>query len=122
LRARIVEELASGEPYRIVRAERLRDEISPPERERAAAESLRRLVLALCAAQPGATSGALAQIAARAALPGELADTLAGALLESAEERQALLEELSPERRLARLSTAVAVALAQTANVSSPRN
>jgi Lon protease-like protein len=122
LRARIVEELPSAEPYRIVRAERLRDEVGIAERERDAAESLRRLVLALCAARPGPASGALAQMAARDAPAGELADAVAGALVESAEERQALLAELSPERRLIRLGTALASALAQTANASSPRN
>ena len=122
LRARIVEELPSGEPYRVVRAERLPDRACDEDRERTAAESLRRLVLAFCAARPGADANALAQMAARAERPGELADVVAGAVVDSAVERQALLEQLSVGLRLAHLEAAVASALARSASPSSARN
>src|SRR5437763_8342794 len=86
-RARIVEELPSGEPYRLVRAIEL---VPPPIPDRAAslADALKRLVLALAAGKPGAETQALVQLAARARDPGDLADVVAGALLATARERQ----------------------------------
>jgi uncharacterized protein len=120
LRARIVEELDEGEPYRIVRAEPLRDLATPADAQRA--ESLRRLALALCAIRPGTTWAAVAQMAARARDPGQLADAVAGAVIESPSERQTLLEQTSVAHRLARVEAAVAAAIARTANASLPRN
>jgi uncharacterized protein len=120
LRAQIVLELDEGEPYRIVRAEPLRDVAAPADAQRA--ESLRRLALALCAIRPGVTWAAVAQMAARAADPGQLADALAAAVIEAPAERQSLLEETSVAHRLARVEAAVAAALAKTTNASSPRN
>jgi Lon protease-like protein len=120
LRARIVEELDEGEPYRLVRAEALRDVVSAADAARA--ESLRRLALALCASRPGATWAAVAQMAARARDAGQLADAIAAAVIESPAERQGLLEQTSVSHRLARVEAAVAAALAETANASAPRN
>jgi Lon protease-like protein len=56
MRARISEEHATVEPYRLVRAEPLVDDPAEGEDPRVleAAASLRRLVLAFCAARPGA--------------------------------------------------------------------
>jgi uncharacterized protein len=120
LRARIVEELDAGEPYRVVRAEPLRDVAAADGA--GPADSLRRLALALCAVRPGATWAAVAQMAARAGDPGQLADAIAAAVVESPSERQALLEQTSVAQRLARVEAAVAGALAKTTNASSPRN
>ncbi len=124
LRARILEELATSEPYRVVRAEVLRE--GPAERDlpavRRAAEGLRRLVLAICSAMPGDESSALAVLAARAQEPGELADVVAGALLEGALDRQQVLEAVHLEERLELASQAAASALAQTASPASAPN
>jgi uncharacterized protein len=114
LRARIVEELSTTEPYRLVRAEPLRDSPIAASREAALAHELRQLVLAYCARRPGAPSAALLQMAGSSAGPGELADAVGAAVLESAHERQQLLEIVSPEERLRRVSQRVAVVLAQT--------
>jgi Lon protease-like protein len=114
LRARIVEEIITQEPYRLVRAEPLRDLPIAPSREAALADELRQLVLAYSARRPGAPSSALLQIAGSRASPGELADAVGAAVLESPHERQQLLEVLSPEERLGRVSQRLAVVLAQT--------
>ncbi|HWE25436.1 MAG TPA: LON peptidase substrate-binding domain-containing protein [Myxococcales bacterium] len=114
LRARILEELPAKEPYRVVRAEPLRDAPVPRSREAALAEELRQLVLAYCARRPGASSSALLQMAGSSATPGELADAVGAAVLESPHERQQLLEVFSPEERLRQVTQRLAVALAQT--------
>lgn len=113
LRARIVEEPPSGEPYRIVRAQPLLDEGDDEPAAQRAAEGLRRLLLALCAARPGPTFAALARNAARAATPGELADVAAAALIEAAPERQAVLEAVGVGARLELAMQAAATSLAK---------
>jgi Lon protease-like protein len=114
LRARIVEELPAKEPYRLVRAELLRDAPVDLGREAALAEELRQLVLAYCARRPGPAATALLQIAGSSAGPGELADAVGAAVLDSPHERQQLLEMLSQQERLHRVSQRLAIALAQT--------
>ncbi len=124
LRARIVEELVTSEPYRLVRAVALLDD--PSERDlpavQRAAESLRRLVLAICSARPGEETNALAVLAARAQDPGQLADVVAAAVLEGPQDRQQVLEALHLEERLALATQAAALALAQTASPASAPN
>jgi uncharacterized protein len=117
LRARIVEELRSGKPYRVVRAIALLDDPAEERDPRVieAAESLRRLLLALCAAQPGPAAQALAQMSARTQEPGRLADLLAASLIESPSDRQAVLEALRVKARLTLVNQAVAALLAQAA-------
>jgi Lon protease-like protein len=116
LRARILEEHRTAKPYRVVRAEALLDDPADDSSPAsiAAAAALRRLLFALCAAKPGPAAEALAQMAARAQAPGRLADLLGAALLESAADRQAALEALRVEARLALVSRTVAALLAQT--------
>jgi Lon protease-like protein len=121
LRARVEREHESREPYRLVEAVALSDEMGDADAVRA--DSLRRLVFALCTAQRTPASAALAQIAGRAAVPGELADVVAGAVIEDPFERQTILETLSVSRRLLRVERAVSAALALTAgSPSSLRN
>lgn len=121
LRARVEREHESTEPYRLVEAVALSDETSDADSARA--DSLRRLVFALCTAQRIPASAALAQLARRAAVPGELADAVAGAVIEDPFERQTILETLSVSRRLLRVERAVSAALALTAgSTSSLRN
>jgi uncharacterized protein len=120
-RARIVEELRSGEPYRLVQAEILQPS-APSPRVAVLADSLKRLVLALCAAQRTPELQALVQLAARAGDPGHLADVVAGALLSEPKDRQAVLEAVELVPRLELVSQATAAALAQTASHASAPN
>ena len=119
LRARIVEELHGGEPYRTVRAIVLhddpRDGPGDEQRSHAAAEQLQRLLLALCSARPGPGAKALAQLMAKAQGPGQLADLIGGALIDGAGPRQLVLEATSVEERLGRVSEAVVALLARVA-------
>lgn len=115
-RARIVEELPSGEPYRLVRAELLAPGLHLSPRVATLADGLKRLMLALSAAQPGAELQSLAQLAARARDPGDLADLVAGALIPEPEGRQAVLEAVEILPRLELATQAAASALAQTAS------
>ena len=117
LRARVQREHETAEPYRLVEAVALPEETGDADAARA--DSLRRLVFALCTAQRDSTSAALAQIAGRATAPSELADVVAGAVVEDPFERQAILETLSVSRRLIRVERAVSAALALTAGSGS---
>jgi len=117
LRARVQREHETAEPYRLVEAVALPEETADADVARA--DSLRRLVFALCTAQRNATSAALAQIAGRATAPSELADIVASAVIEDPFERQAILETLSVSRRLVRVERAVSAALALTAGSGS---
>ena len=120
-RARIAEELSSGEPYRLVRAEELLPSLPMSPRVAAMAESLKRLVLALAAAQRSPEMQALVQLAARAKDPGDLADVVAGAVMQAPRERQTVLETVEILPRLELVTQAAAAALAQTAsNASAP--
>ena len=120
-RVRIVEELRSGEPYRLVRAEPLVPSLPLSPRAATMADGLKRLVLALSAAQRGPEMQALVQLAARAQDPGDLADVVAGAVIHAPRERQAVLETVEIVPRLELVTQAAAAALAQTAsNASAP--
>jgi len=116
LRARVLEELEAGEPYRGVRAQRLPD--AAPDASAFSAEELRQLVLAVCARRPGAAAAALVQMARSDALPGELADAIGAVVIESSEERQLLLETCAPQDRLRRVAQHLAERLAETQPVS----
>jgi len=119
-RARIAEEITTAEPYRVVRAELLSPEPSPADA--GLADNLRRLVLALCATQSGAEPAALALLAGKARDPGDLADVVAGIVLDAPEERQAVLEEVAVARRLKLVTQAVVRALAESALPSTGPN
>ena len=120
-RARIVEELRSGEPYRLVRAELLEPAQPLSPRIAQLADSLKRLVLALSSAHRTPELQALVQLAARVRDPGDLADVVAGALLEDPADRQAALEAVEILPRLELVTQAAAAVLAQTAsNASAP--
>jgi Lon protease-like protein len=121
-RARIEEELPSGEPYRVVRAHELSALPRDLPRAVALAEGLKRLVLALSAARAGQEMHALVQLAARAQDPGDLADIVSGALLATPRERQAALEAVDYVPRLELATQAAASALAQTASTAEAPN
>ncbi|MFL5310929.1 MAG: LON peptidase substrate-binding domain-containing protein [Myxococcales bacterium] len=111
-RARIVEELPTQEPYRLVRAEALDEAPAEAVALDRSAQQLRQLVLALCARHPGAAATALAQMAGSTASPGDLADAVGAMIIESPHERQRLLETASAEDRLRRVAEHLAATLA----------
>ena len=121
-RARIVEELRSGEPYRLVRAELLAPSLPFSPRIAQMADSLKRLVLALSSAYRTPELQALVQLAARTRDPGDLADVVAGALLEEPGDRQAVLEAVEILPRLELVTQSAAAALARTASHASAPN
>ena len=112
LRARIEAELSTAEPYRLVGANELASRSGPSAQGRA--DDLKRLVLALSGALRNDETQALAQLAARAADPGDLADIVGGALLANPRERQAVLEAVDVDQRLELVTQAAAAALART--------
>ena len=113
LRARILEELPTREPYRVVRAEPVLEPRPDAVALERSAEELRQLVLAVCARHPGAEATALAQMAGSTARPGDLADAVGAMVVESPRERQELLEICSPDERLRRVAQHLVAALAQ---------
>jgi Lon protease-like protein len=120
-RASIQSELPQSEPYRLVRAQLL-EARGPGANGAALADALRHLVLALSAARRTEETQSLAQLAARAQAPGDLADIVAGALLATPRERQAVLEAVELEPRLELATQAAAAALARTASSASAAN
>ncbi len=101
-RVRLVEELRS-EPYRVARAEAALD-LQPPTPQ--VAQTLRAELLRLVRRAVPHLSGPAKDLEPRlraATDAAECADALAGTLIEDADERQALLEELDPYRRLTSL-------------------
>jgi hypothetical protein len=119
-RAVIEQELPAGEPYRLVRAAPL-DPAAPAGGAARKTADLKALVLAFSAALRNEETRTLAQLAARAADPGDLADIVAGALLSTPRDRQAVLEAVEIEARLELALQAAAAALARTAtNASAP--
>jgi len=119
-RAAIERELPTAEPYRVVRARALSPSRPAPGAGQLA-NDLKRLVHALSAALRNEEAQALAQLAARAADPGDLADIVAGALIANPRERQAVLEAVELEPRLELAAQAAAAALARTtSNASAP--
>jgi Lon protease-like protein len=119
-RALIEQEFASPEPYRLVRASALVSRGSSGAAQKAS--DLKRLVLALSAALRNEAMRAVAQLAARANDPGDLADIVAGALLANPRDRQAVLEAADVEPRLDLVTQAAAAALARTASSASAPN
>jgi Lon protease-like protein len=110
-RVRLLEEVASGKPYREFRAEVLED-VLPAGGEGALAgeaDGLRQLVLELAQRLP-AESGAsrLAEAVAQIREPGALADVVAAAAVSEPEAKRAVLEELDVARRLRRVQGEVA--------------
>jgi Lon protease-like protein len=101
-RVRIVEELRS-EPYRVARVRAMSDHTRASPM---VAETLRSELLKLVRRTAPHLPGPAKELETRlrgAVDAGECADILAGTLMEDPDERQALLEELDPARRLTTL-------------------
>lgn len=108
LRVRLVRELPARRSYREVQVVELRDIQSDAQQLDERAESLRRMLFALCSTRPGPASNALAQLAAHAGAPGALADIVAAALFTDLDLRRQSLEALDPLVRLDLAQSAVA--------------
>jgi Lon protease-like protein len=114
-RVRILEELPAEEPYRIVRAEPLVDQVQPGEAMilEAQSQTLRQLVLDLAAALPDSAGVPLAEVSMRERDPGRLVDLVGAAVIVDHRQRQEFLEELAVGRRMDVVSDAVAQVLLQ---------
>lgn len=123
LRVRLVRELPAHRAWREVQAEELVDEPADAAVLADGAESLRRMLLALCSARPGPAANALAHLATRAGAPAALADVVAAALFTDFERRKQVLESQDPAERLELARSVVAELLVDVAGSddSSPR-
>lgn len=112
LRVRIVEEISTDAPYRIVRAEAIEDRVVPGEESeiQAQVQTVRQLAMDLAAALPEQAGPSFAKACIREREAGRLADLAAAAVLIDVRDRQAFLEEADVVRRL----RIAADALAQT--------
>ncbi len=115
LRVRIVEEIASDTPYRIVRGEAVADRIDAEDEAdiQAQVQTVRQLALDLAAALPEQAGPSFARACMRERDPGRLADLAAAAVLLDVRERQNFLEEANVLRRLRVASDALAHTLLQ---------
>lgn len=117
LRARIVAELDTDKPYRIVRAEPIADELGPPAAPlQRSAQALRQLVLELARHHQSEPAKLLAGACAAEKNPGKLADLVGAALLDDPGQRQDFLEQSSVQRRLELLTDRAAHVLARAAS------
>lgn len=107
-RVRIREELDTAEPYRIVRAELLRDEYpGNPNSLVADRVSLQSFVLSLARAQPR-IAAALAEILRATDDPSVISDVIASLLVTDPDDRQQLLETVRVDDRLENVTAAIA--------------
>lgn len=115
-RIRICEELVTDEPYRLVRAELLPDEVSPGAVHSVARlrSMLQVMTMSLSSSNPQ-LSAALSEMLSSAETPGELADSIGSALVADPEARQQLLETLAVEARLQTVVDAVTELLVASA-------
>lgn len=101
MRTRIVEELASNEPYRLVRAEQIAEEREVGEAQlKLSTQVVRGQVSQLAALLPDRSGAPLVEACAAESDPGRLADMLAAAVLLDPAARQRYLEEPRVGRRL----------------------
>lgn len=119
-RARILEEIDTSEPYRIVRAEAIQpvDDVAEWSAAIAAGRSLRQLVIDLAGVLPDNVASPLADACVREADPGRLADLVGAAVLVDHRIRQEFLEEPRVQRRLEMVSETVAQVLLEVSRGS----
>lgn len=119
VRARVVRELDTPEPYRSIEAALVPDTLDKdPETLLASARSLRQLVVDLAAVLPDNAATPLADACVREEDPGRLADQVGAAVLVDHRLRQQFLEETRVSRRLDWVSEAVAQVLLQVSRGS----
>lgn len=119
-RVRVEAELPPRKLYREVRATLLHDLPLPESGFEESAESVRRMLFALCAARPGPAANALAQLASRAVGASALADLVAAALLADAPRRRRALVTLDVGERLLIAQGAIAELLVSSGGQPAP--
>jgi Lon protease-like protein len=107
-RVRLVEELGPDKPYREARVERVADAVRAGADVHALAESMTRMIFALCSSRPGPGASALAELAARAKAPGDLADVVIAALVTDASQRRRSLTDADVVQRVETAQAAIA--------------
>jgi Lon protease-like protein len=121
-RTRILEELRSPKPYRVVRAVAVHEE-HPLDAEQLSVSTqvLKRLVSDLTRHLPEEAGKPMAEACLAEPDPGLLADTVASAVLVDTAQRQRFLEELDVVRRLELMNLAVAAVLERISSRSGGR-
>lgn len=104
-RVELIDELPSSEPFRLIRARKVRE--LERNSDRAAGENLRSAVVQVANRLPALWPQLSPQLVT-ARSPGQLADIVAGTFIESHGLRRSLLDELSVSRRLDALQEAMA--------------
>jgi Lon protease-like protein len=117
-RVRIVEELVTEHPYRLVQAETLDDRQDQREEQRLSARVLRQLARQLLTRLPDELGQQMIATMAEAQDPGGLADLVGASVLLDPGQRQAFLEERSVARRLGVTTQVVAGLLAKISDAS----
>lgn len=121
LRVRILEELDTDTPYRVVRTEAIEDVVDPEEKGELPVQTqiVRQLALDLATALPEQAGPSFAKACIRERTPGRLADLAAAAVLIDVRDRQAYLEETHVARRLRIAADALAQILLDVLGPSS---
>ena len=117
-RVRIVGELVTEQPYRMVQAEALEDRQGQREEQRLSARVLRQLCSQLLTRLPEGPGQQMIAAMAEAQDPGGLADLVGASVLLDPGQRQAFLEERSVPRRLGLTTQLVAGLLAKISDAS----
>ncbi len=120
-RVRMASELPPDEPYRVVRATLVPDQLRDGFDAEAAGESLRRILFALCSSKAGPGAAALAQLASAADGVGDLADIIIAALVTDAGQRRESLSGGDVARRVEIAQAAVAELLVARAPAGESR-
>lgn len=107
-RVRLVEELAPEKLYREARVEAVVDTVREGSDVAALAESMTRMIFALCSSRPGPGASALAELAARAKAPGDLADVVIAALVTDGALRRRSLMDADVVQRVETAQAAIA--------------
>jgi Lon protease-like protein len=117
-RVRIVEEQVTEFPYRVVRAERMVDDVVSEEASKPAIDALRRVILAIHRNDKRAAA-ALSSAIAGGETAAEISDAVAAALQMNPLVLQSLLDETNPLTRLEKVTLSLEGYLMETA--TSPR-
>jgi Lon protease-like protein len=120
-RVRILEELVTDEPYRMVRAEPIADLQASAEELTLSAAILRRLAAQLLLRLPRELAEAISRAMAEVRDPGGLADLVAASVLIDPRQRQTFLEERNVQRRLSLSTHLVAGLLAELGSTDDAR-
>lgn len=119
MRAQILEELPSTQPYRLVRARPISDETGAPSPLVVqTAQVIRQMVVQLAERHENDSAKALTEACLKEQDPGRLADLIGAAMLQQPAERQRFLEQLTVPLRLDHALEVVGQALARASSTA----